>query len=67
MIVGDIDAFGGIVERPLELDIRRICVHTAFDLSLFLFCNAIDALLIGRTGRSICRMRKAHTYRFIII
>lgn len=54
MIVGHIDAFGGIIERPFELDVGWICVHVAFDLGLLLLCNAVDALLVGGASGRIC-------------
>lgn len=50
MIVGNVNTFGRIIKRPLEFNVGRIGVDNAFDLSLLLFGDAVDSLLVGSTG-----------------
>ena len=50
MTGGNVDALGGIVERPAELNLRRVRVHLARYVCLFLFRHPVNLRLIRLAG-----------------
>lgn len=51
MTGGNVDALGGIVEGPAELNLGRVRVHLARYVCLFLLRHAVNLRLIRLAGR----------------
>lgn len=62
----DLLALGRIVERPTEVDVRRIGVDLARDVGLLLFRHSVNFRLIRRARRSNCKKKKKEANFFFL-
>lgn len=56
----NVDTLGGVIEGPLELHFRRICIYLAGYIRLLLFRHTMHLRLVRLARRGDCGTRKTN-------